>query len=159
MRRMPSIPPDILPVFERFVLGPQLIREAINGLDPGGLNRPDLAGWSIRDVVIHMADTELVASVRFRLMLTAENPPLFGFDEAVWKKRLNYLFRDPDGALALFQQARYANAELLREGGREIWSRTAQHETRGPITVADLLRTRADHDDEHVAQITALRAR
>ena len=154
---MPSLPPDVVPVFERFVLGPQLIREAIAGLDPGRLNRPDLDGWSIRDVVIHMADTELVASVRFRSMLTADNPSLPGFDEKVWKRKLTYLFRDPDGALSLFQQARYANAELLREGARDIWVRTGVHSERGIITVADLLGIRADHDDEHVAQIASLR--
>lgn len=156
---MPSLPPAVIPVFERFVLGPQLIREAIAGLDPGSLNRPGLEGWSIRDVVIHMADTELVASVRFRSILTEDNPPLPGFDEKLWKKKLNYLFRDPDGALSLFQQARYANAELLREGAREIWVRTGVHRERGVITVADLLGIRADHDDEHVAQIDTLRGK
>jgi hypothetical protein len=149
----------VVPDFERFVIGPQLIRKAIVGLDPGLLNRPDLDGWSIRDVVIHMADTELVASVRFRSMLTEDEPQLTGFDEKVWKKKLNYLFRDPDGALSLFQQARYANAELLREGARQIWARTGVHRDRGIITVADLLRIRADHDDEHVEQIAGLRGR
>ncbi len=154
---MPSLPPDVAPVFERFVLGPQKLRDAVDGLDPGLLNRPDSGGWSIRDIVIHFADTELVTAVRLRLILASESPRLFAYDEGVWKKRLNYLFRDPDAALSLFQQVRYTNAELLQQAARDSWTRTGQHEELGAVTIADILLKRSDHDDEHIGQIRAIR--
>jgi len=154
---MPGMQPALQPVFERFTQGPSFIAEAIAGVDPGQLNRPGNEGWSIRDVLVHLADTELVRSVRFRTMLVEDDPLLVEFDQDVWKKRLHYLWRSPEAAISLFQQTRFANAELLRQCDRPSWERTARHPELGTVTVADILRRGVEHVDAHLEQIAELR--
>ncbi len=156
---MPGMRPELQPVFERFTQGPAFVAEAIAGVDPGELNRPGDEGWSIRDVLVHLADTELVRAVRFRTMLVEDEPVLVVFDEGMWKKRLHYLWRSPEAAISLFQQTRYTNAELLRQCDRQAWERTARHAELGVVTVADILRRGVEHVDAHVGQIGELRGR
>lgn len=155
---MPSLPPELHSLFERFSEGPTFLNEAIAGIDPAELNRPGREGWSVRDIIIHLADTELLRAVRFRTILTEDEPTIPVIDEGQWKRRLHYLWRSPEAAISLFQQLRYTNAELLAECGRPAWQRTATHPELGTITLADLLQRGADHVDEHVAQVHELRA-
>jgi hypothetical protein len=155
---MAYLPESLRADFQRFTEGPTKVRLAIGDLDPGTLNRPNKDGWCIRDVLIHLADTELVRAVRFRIMLTEDAPALLPFDEALWKRKLNYLWRSPEAAISLFQQTRFSNGELLRECDLRGWERKATHPDRGEISIAGLVRIGADHVDEHIAQIAELRA-
>ncbi len=155
---MPRIPDAHADAFDRFVRGPALVREALAGTGPATLNRrPPGQDWSMRDVVIHLADSELVAAIRLRLVLAGDEPELPVYDADLWKRKLLYIFRDPEAALSGFQQARYGTAELLRECAPDAWERTGNHPQLGPLTVADLVAFGADHVDEHIAQLQALR--
>jgi len=156
--RVPRIPEAHADAFERFVRGPALVREALAGTGPATLNRrPPGEDWSMRDVVIHLADSELVGAVRVRLALAGDEPDLPVYDQEAWKRKLLYVFRDPEAALSAFQQARYGTAELLRECSPDAWERTANHPQIGVVTVADLMVFGADHADEHAAQLRAMR--
>lgn len=155
---VPRIPDAHADTYERFVRGPALVREALAGTGPATLNRrPPGEDWSMRDVVIHLADAELMAAVRIRLALAGDEPVLPIYDQDVWKRKLLYVFRDPEAALGAFQQVRYGAAELLRECAPEAWERTANHPQIGTVTVADLVATAANHVDEHIAQLRTMR--
>lgn len=155
---MPRIPDAHADAYERFARGPALLREALAGTGPATLNRrPPGEDWSMRDVVIHLADSELVAAVRIRLLLAGDEPDLPIYDPDVWKRKLLYIFRDPEAAMSAFQQARYGTAELLRECSPDAWERAGNHPQVGVVTVADLVARGADHVDEHVAQLQAMR--
>jgi len=155
---MPSLPAELKDTFERFTEGPTFVNEVIAGIAPAGLNRPGTEGWSIRDVLIHLADTEMVRAIRFRTILAEDEPTLAVMDEEQWKRRLHYLWRSPEAAISLFQQLRYTNAELLAQCDRQSWQRTATHPELGTVTLSDLLRRGVDHVDEHVAQVHELRS-
>jgi hypothetical protein len=156
---MPSLPPALRQQLDAFITGPRLIRQAIEGIDPGLLNRrPPGDDWSIRDVVIHLSDGELLGAVRIRLALAEESPPMPTYEQDAWKRRLQYLWRDPEAALALFQQTRYATAEILEHCGVEAWQRTIVHPQTGPLTVSDLVAVYVDHVTDHVGQIVNARA-
>ncbi len=145
-------------MFSRFTAGPTLVREAVFGLNPADLNRrPPGSDWSIRDVVLHIADGELVAAVQFRLVIAEENPALPGFDQETWKRRLHYLWRDPEFAIGLFQQVRYASGELLQECDAAAWARTGVHPGLGGMTLGTLLEYHAGHAEQHAAQIQDMR--
>lgn len=155
---MPRIPDAHADVFERFARGPALVREALAGTGPATLNRrPPGEDWSMRDVVIHLADAELMAAIRLRLVLAGDEPELPVYDADIWKRKLLYIFRDPEAALSAFQQVRYGAAELLRECAPDAWERTGNHPEIGTVTVADLVARGADHVDEHVGQLRVLR--
>jgi uncharacterized damage-inducible protein DinB len=156
--RVPSLPPDLVDPFRRFVEGPTHVRAAIEGLDPSRLNRPNQDGWSVRDILMHLADTELAAAFAVRLIIAEEEPALAPYDPALWKRRLHYLFRDPDAALSVYQQVRYSTAELLQQIDRAAWTRPGLRNGATPVTLAELLVQYTDHTEEHVAQIAAMRA-
>lgn len=156
---MPETPAHLKEPFARFKAGPMLLRVAVTGIDPSVLNRrPAGEDWSIRDIIIHLADTELVRATRIRMMIASENPPLEPIDEDLWKRKLHYLWRDPEGAISLFQQTRYSTAELLAQCYAETWLRTGNHPELGIMTVADQMVRGADHVDEHIEQVGRFRA-
>lgn len=159
MPYMPGMPSELLPVFEHFTAGPSLVTRAAEGIDPATLSRAGVEGWSVRDVLVHLADSELVRAVRMRLILAEDEPTLFVYDEGVWKKRLHYLWRSPEASISLFQQTRFGTAELLRQCDRQSWARVGIHPELGRLALADMLRIGVEHVDTHVAQIAALRHR
>lgn len=154
---MPRLPAALEPVFQLFTEGPTLVTRAIEGLEPGLLSRPGRDGWSVRDVIVHLADAELIGALRFRMVLAGEKPPLPVYDQETWKKRLHYLWRSPEASLSLFQQTRFASAEMLRQCSASDWERVGVHPEHGEMTLGQLLVTYAEHAIEHVAQIQALR--
>ena len=155
---VPRIPDAHADAYERFVRGPSLVREALAGTGPATLNRrPPGQDWSMRDVVIHLADSEIVQAVRIRLVLAGDEPNLPVYDQDLWKRKLLYVFRDPEAALSGFQQVRYGTAELLRECAPDAWERAGAHPELGTVTVAELVARAADHVDEHVAQLRSMR--
>lgn len=133
------------------------MREAVNGVGPGTISRPGKEGWSIRDVLVHLSDAELVRATRFRLILAEDEPALFGFEEDKWKRKLQYLWRSPEAALALFEALRFTSGELLRQFDAKAWDRVGIHEGEGPLSVRELLVRGADHAELHAEQIRELR--
>ncbi len=158
---MPRIPDAHLEAYERFTLAPSLVRQTLTDIDPALLNRrPPAQDWSMRDVVIHLTDAELVRAVQFRLALTGDEaalPDLPTWDADRWKRKLLYVFRDAEAALSAFQQTRFGATELLRECAPEAWERAARHPEHGAVTVGELLAHAVTHDAEHIAQLQALR--
>jgi hypothetical protein len=156
---MPRLPSEIETAFERYLIGPTLVNEAVRGIDPAQLNRPNDEGWSVRDIVLHLADTEMMRAVRFGLILAEDEPELPVLNEKQWKRKLHYLWRSPEAALSLFTQMRFAMGEMLRQCDQKSWERGGLHPEFGRLTVADLVRRGVEHVDEHVAQIEAMRRR
>lgn len=151
---MPSIPADYKADFDAFVAGPSIIRAAIAGLDAASLNRrPPASDWCVRDVVMHLCDTELVRATRIMSILAEDNPPIRAFDEELYKRRLHYLWRDPELALQLFQLTRFSIAEMLQQCSKDQWARTGEHSEDGTISVLDLVRRGVAHVDDHAAQV------
>ena len=156
---MPKLPPGIEETFERYLMGPTLVNEALREIDPSQLNRPNDDGWSVRDILLHLADTEMMRAIRFGLILAEDEPALPVLNEKQWKRKLHYLWRSPEAALSLFTQTRFAMGEMLRQCDTQAWERRGVHPEIGRLTVADLVRRGVEHVDEHVAQIEEMRRR
>lgn len=114
--------------------------------------------WSIRQVVQHLADSELVSGFRLRLILAHDRPPLTPYDQDLWASRLTY--RDVDLRDALEQFA------VLRKGNLRIWqklspadlARVGLHGERGEESLEHLRRLYAAHDLLHLRQLQRIRA-
>ena len=155
---MPRIPEHLEEPFRRFVRGPTVVREALAGVGPAVLNRrPPGEDWSMRDVVLHLGDAELVRAVQIRLVLAGDEPDLPVWDQEQWKRKLLYVFRDPEAAISAFEQVRHGTAELLRECAPEAWARTGTHLEFGTVSAADLMERAADHVEAHAEQLRAMR--
>lgn len=113
--------------------------------------------WSIRQIVAHLADTELVYAHRMRQMVAEENPTLIAFDQEAWTKNLNYARRKPKQSLESFRHMRAENYELLKELPEGAYARAGNHSERGPVTLGSQVEVLAEHAESHVRQMQGIR--
>jgi hypothetical protein len=137
---------------------PERVRDVLDGLDGAALTRAEAPGrWSLRHVVQHLADAELVFGWRMRLVLAHDRPRLGGFDQDVWAERLHYDEADAGQALAEFAALRAANVRLVTRVPAAALQRVGVHEERGEESVAFMLRLYAGHDLAHLRQLWRIR--
>jgi hypothetical protein len=133
---------------------PSLLRQRLAGVPAGQLAIPEAPGkWSVRQVLQHLADSELVGGFRFRMILAHDRPPLVGYDQDLWAARLHYERADPQVALNEFETLRRANVRLLTGLPPEDLQRVGVHAERGDESVDRLLKLYAGHDLLHLRQV------
>ena len=126
----------------------------VTGADAGPMRRaPGPGQWPAATVVSHLADAELVYSVRARLMLTGDRPWLPTFPEEAWAQRFAPLDRDVRDALQRWRVLRDANLRLFSSLSDDEWACEGVHEQRGTLTVTGLAELLVGHDRAHLDQI------
>ena len=157
---MPRLPENIAGVLSKYNAGPTELRSILDGIGPADFNRrlPN-EDWAIRDCVLHVADAELIYATRFRLVIASMEslPELPIFDPENWKRRLLYPYRDPEGALSLFNLIRYSNGDMLKECELVAWTRTGKDSSNKTSSLSDILEDATKHCVEHINQIKTLR--
>jgi uncharacterized damage-inducible protein DinB len=137
---------------------PGALRKAISGLSESQMATPETTGkWSIRQVLRHLADSELVWGYRLRLVLSQDRPPLTGFDQDRWAERLHYDEADVATALEEFALLRRGNLKLLDRATPDDLERVGVHTERGEESVEHMIRLYAGHDLLHLRQIERIR--
>lgn len=137
---------------------PSAIHRALVGMTAAQVAQPETPGkWSIRQVVQHLADSELVWGYRLRMVLAQERPPLTGFDQDQWAARLHYDEADVTTALDEFGVLRRANLRLLARTTPDEIMRVGIHAERGEESVGHMVRMYAGHDLLHLAQLARIR--
>ncbi len=136
---------------------PDLLHDAVRGLDQTQLDVPYRAGgWSLRQVVHHIADSHVNAYVRHKLTITEVDPPIKAYDENAWAQLVDA--QGPIGNSLLLVQAIHDRwATCLRSLAPAAFARTCVHSERGKMTLDDLVALYAWHGAHHVAHITSLR--
>ena len=118
---------------------------------------PDLSygpgKWTAREIVCHLADVELAEGFRLRQVL-AGAPEMQPFDQDRWVER--YAGLGLDLALAAFTQARAWDLALIRGLDAHDLALSAHHPERGQVSVSLMLRFRAGHDLNHLAQLETI---
>jgi len=138
--------------------GPRLLESAVTGLSAEELSfSPGPGHWSIHENVVHLADSELVAAVRFRFVLAEPGATLVGFDQERWARVLAYPSSSFALALALFRATRDCTVEVLRHAPLDAWSHTGVHTESGPQTLEWLVEHFADHVPYHLRTIAKRR--
>lgn len=137
---------------------PEVLAHAVADLSIDQEARPEKPGkWSVRQVVQHLADAEMVGGFRFRMILAHDGPELAGFDQDLWADRLRYQDSTLADSLPEFTVLRRINLRLLRAVSPAELERWGMHSERGKETLAQLLRLYAGHDLAHLAQIERIR--
>ncbi len=133
---------------------PQKLARLIKGLDKKRLTKPPASGkWSIAEILAHLADTELVAGWRMRLILGQNGTPIQAFDQDVWASTFNYRRRDPKASLQTFTVLRQDNLALLKSVSKNLWENYGMHQERGKESIAHMVRMFAGHDRNHLRQV------
>src|SRR5688572_26371057 len=139
---------------------PIRLRAAILGLTPEQLDtpyRPD--GWTVRQLVHHVADSHINSYVRFRLAMTEDNPAIKSYEEARWAELEDARNAPIEISLALLDALHQRWVRLLRSLGPDDFSRTVNHPEHGTISLDSLLALYDWHGRHHVSHVTRLRQR
>ncbi len=139
---------------------PALLRLALAGLTDAQLDtryRED--GWTIRQVVHHIADADINGFMRFKLALTEDNPSIKTYEEDGWAETVDGRDAPVELSLQLFEALRARWALLLRSLSEADFARAFVHPDRGVMTIDRTIQLYAWHGRHHTAHITDLRRR
>ncbi len=137
---------------------PPTISVIVSGLGAAQVEKPEKPGkWSIRHVVQHLADAELMGAVRLRLTLAQDRPPLAGFDQDLWAERLRYEEVPFAEALDQFTLVRRGNLRLWEHLTEADLTRVGLHSERGEESLGLMRKIYAGHDLAHLRQLSRIR--
>jgi uncharacterized damage-inducible protein DinB len=139
---------------------PFQLADAVRGLDQSQLDTSYRdGGWSVRQVVHHLADSHVNAYVRTKLLLTENAPVVKVWDEEAWAQLSDGKHSAIGSSLLLATSVHERWAHCLRACKAEDFARTLMHPDNGAMTLDDLLSIYEWHGKHHVAHITTLRAK
>ncbi len=138
---------------------PSELRNAVRGLDATQTDTPYReGGWTVRQVVHHLADSHMNAMVRVKLALTEEWPTIKPYDEAAWA-RLHDAAGPMEWSLELIESLHARWVMLLQSLQPPQWKRGYVHPESGRQSLARATLLYAWHSRHHVAHIQHLRQR
>jgi DinB family protein len=138
--------------------GYRAVADAIAGATDAELDaRPAPGKWTAREIVHHLADSEMTSAVRMRNLIATDNVAIVGYDQDVFAKRLHY-DRPIAASLAAFKAARETTAELLDRLSEADWTREGTHTEHGRYGMDTWLGIYAVHAHDHADQIRRARA-
>lgn len=138
---------------------PNLLRHAVQNLTNEQLDtayRPD--GWTVRQVVHHVADSHMNAYIRFKLALTEENPIIKPYDETAWAELSDYTL-PIEPSLLLLETLHTRWTQLLRSLTPTDLEKTFIHPDAGSVSLGENIGIYAWHGKHHLAHITSLSQR
>ncbi len=144
----------------RYREGHAAVVAAVGGLSDAELDaRPEGEGeWTAREIVHHLADSEMTSAIRLRRLVAEERPVIAGYDEAEWARRLHYAARPIGPSLDALAASRATTADLLDRLTDEEWARAGTHTESGAYGVERWLEIYAAHAHDHAAQIRRTQA-
>jgi uncharacterized damage-inducible protein DinB len=137
---------------------PARFREAVRGFSDAQLDTPYRDdGWTVRQLIHHVADSHMNAYVRVRLALTEESPVIKPYEEQLWAELPDAKTMPVEVSLSLIDGIHERWTALLRTLSPEQWARTLTHPVNGPMTLDSLTALYAWHSDHHTAHVTELK--
>jgi hypothetical protein len=137
--------------------GYRVVAEALVGANDEELDtRPAPNKWTAREVVHHLADSEMTSAIRLRLLLAVDKPTISGYDQEEFARKLHYE-RPIEASLEAFKAARRTTAEILDCMTDADWRREGTHSESGRYTVERWLEIYAAHAHGHAEQILVAR--
>ena len=145
-------------LIERYKEGPGVVAQALADVTDDELDRrPAPDDWTPREVVHHLADSEMTSAIRLRRLLAEDEPIIDGYDEAEFARRLFYGERPIQAALDAFRAARDTTSEILERLTDDQWVRCGSHTESGAYGVEIWLEIYATHAHDHADQIRRTR--
>ena len=139
---------------------PTKLRGALAGLSEDQLNaRYREGGWTLRQVVHHLADAHVNGFARFKLALTEDNPPIKTYEEALWAETIDGREAPVELSLKLLEALHERWIILLDSLRDRDFARSFSHPQRGVMTIDKAIQLYAWHGVHHTAHVTGLRER
>jgi uncharacterized damage-inducible protein DinB len=141
-------------LIEEYSRGYTMLRDSIRELSEEEIRfNPGKDKWSIHQIIIHITDSELVATHRMKKVLSEPEPLLPAPDQDAWASSLVYEQLDREQYLLLFKMLRSSTLPILHNLTNEQLERVAVYPDGARFTFKDLLDFRVDHIRGHLDQI------
>jgi hypothetical protein len=138
----------------RYKAGSGVVDAALANITDAELDaRPAPGEWTAREVVHHLADSEMTSAIRLRRLLAEDDPTIHGYDQDAFARDLFYSERPIEAALEALRAARDTTSEILDRLSDAQWARQGHHTETGPYGVETWLEIYADHAHDHAAQL------
>ncbi|GAE35714.1 hypothetical protein JCM9157_2835 [Halalkalibacter akibai JCM 9157] len=135
---------------------PTLLKEVVQNLDEEQVNTPYReGGWTVRQVVHHIADSHMNAFVRFKLALTEELPVIKPYDEQRWAELPDYEL-PVEVSLSLIEALHKRWVIVLSSLVESDFQKCFMHPELGEIAIGKNIGLYAWHGNHHLAHITSL---
>jgi hypothetical protein len=145
-------------LIDQYKDGYRVVAEALAGASEEELDTSPAPGkWTAREIVHHLADSEMTSAVRLRLLVATPSPQIVGYDQDEFARRLYYKDRPVEASLEAFKAARRTTAELLERLTEAEWLREGTHSEVGRYSVERWLEIYAAHAHGHATQIRVAR--
>jgi hypothetical protein len=139
---------------------PGELRRAVHGMSDAQLDTPYRPeGWTVRQLVHHIADSHMNAFIRVRKALTENEPEISVYDEKKWAELPDSRHADVELSLSLIDSLHRRWAMMLRSIGDADWKRAFKHPERGLVRLDLNTLLYAWHCRHHLAHIVNLRER
>ncbi|MEO5818715.1 MAG: YfiT family bacillithiol transferase [Gemmatimonadaceae bacterium] len=159
-RKTVLTPAERAAAIDTLAAAPNQLRAAVAGLSDARLDTPYRpGGWTVRQLVHHVADSHMNAYMRFRLAFTEENPTIKPYEESKWAELVDARTMPPDVSLSILDAIHARLVTLLRATPDEAFQRQLSHPQNGPMTVDGLLAMYSWHCKHHLAHVTRLKER
>jgi DinB family protein len=136
----------------RYRAGYGAVAAALEGVRDDELDTSATGEWTPRQIVHHLADSEMTSAIRLRRLIAEDEPAIAGYDEESYARTLT---RDRPIAPSLeaMRWARESSLQIIERLSDAEWARTGTHSEGGPYSVERWLEIYAAHPHDHAAQI------
>jgi uncharacterized damage-inducible protein DinB len=139
---------------------PAKLRQSVAGLTEAQLEtRYRDGGWTVRQVIHHVADSHMHSYARFRYALTENSPLIKPYDEVAWAELPDAKEAPVELSLGLLDALHARWSYLLRSLTAEDFTKVFRHPALGVMTLEKNVQLYAWHGRHHTAHITGLRDR
>ncbi len=158
---MGVVTPEILGSWiDELEAAPGLVRKAVEGLSQGRLDTPYReGGWTPRQIVHHIADSNMNMYIRYKLALTEDMPVIKPYNETLWSKLHDAKNASVEDSLVLLDGLHSRWVCLLRNMSMNAFKRVFVHPDSGSIQLDRGIGIYSWHTKHHTAQITEMRKR
>lgn len=137
---------------------PDRLRKLVKGLSEKELEtKPAPGKWSIKEIVCHLADGEVILGSRYRLVAAHDKPPIPGYDQDAFAERLGPMNATAQDLVDDYSMMRAVNLGLLDRLPPEAFDRVGLHSERGEESIRTMVAMYAAHDRIHFSQIETIR--
>ena len=133
----------------------QFFLQLVNSLKEDDLDRSDAEGWTPRQVIHHVADSEAQSYARLRRLIAEPGTQIQGYDEGKWAENatLAYSESDPAASIEVFAAVRKSSYLLLLRLSEAQLDNKGVHSESGEYSVRTWLQTYTNHPKDHADQI------
>lgn len=144
-------------LLQKYRSGHQAVVDAVANMREEELDHsPGDGDWTPRQVVHHIADSEMTSAIRLRKLVAEDNPTIEGYDEKVFADSLTR-DRPIEPSLNAVRWARESTLQILERLTEDEWKKAGTHTELGPYSVERWLEVYANHCHDHASQIKKAR--